>query len=109
MVVLIDVMTIAIPDATAPMDPMTGCSLKSMHDITRFTRRANSAPNVSNSNRLPEMPSSLPSRSNDARELSSSMKEEIIAINRLIMLNASPIDLIRANITDVSIPSGSMT
>ena len=94
--------------ARAPTVPMTGRSLNSMQDMTRFTSSAKNAPNVRNSNRLPDIPSSLPSRSREAKEFSSSINAAAVAKSRLIMLKASPIDLILAKIAAVSSPSGSM-
>ena len=55
------------------------------------------------------MPSILPSRSKEARELRSSINAAAVAISRLIMLNAIPIALILAKIAEVRSPSGSMT
>ena len=95
-------------EASEPTVPIIGCNLNSMHDITRFTSRAKKAPNVRNSSRLPEMPSNLVSRKSEARELSSSIPAAAVANNRLIMLKASPIALILANIAAVSNPSGSI-
>ena len=80
-----------------------------MQDITRFTSRAKNEQNVKSSSRLPEIPSILPSRSKEARELSSSINAAAVAISRLIMLNAIPIALILAKIAEVRSPSGSMT
>ena len=64
--------------------------------------------NVSSSSRLPEMPSSLPSRRREAKALSISIKAAAVAISRLIMLKARPMARILANTADVISPSGSM-
>ena len=79
-----------------------------MHDMTRFTNRAKKAPNVRNSSKLPEIPSILLSLKREARELSRSINAGVIATSRLIMLKASPIAFILANIAAVSKPSGSI-
>ena len=80
-----------------------------MQDITRFTSSARNAPNVRNSTRLTDIPSSLPSRRSDASEFISSMNAEKAATSRLIMLKASPIDFTLAKIADVTSPSGNRT